>query len=180
MPPWRGVMVGWEHGPAFATSITEAETARLCELAAGRRVLEVGSAYGYSAVVMARAGAEHVTAVDPHHAIPSSAPGAIMAANVESLGLAGRVEMIREFSGDVLPAWAELGTRFGLVFIDGDHRAPAAADDARMSVPLLEPGGVLAFHDYQDPECPGVAEALDAVFPEGPDRVTGTLWEKAF
>jgi hypothetical protein len=177
MPPWRGVILGGENGPAFSTAITDEETTRLGELSAGRRVLEVGSAYGYSAAVMAVAGAERVIAVDPHCALPSRD---VMSACLGALGLSGRVDMVLDYSTTVLPRLAAEGQRFGLVFIDGDHRADAAAADARMALSLMKPGGMLACHDYRDPDCPGVAQALDEMFPGGPDRLTGTLWEKAF
>src|SRR5215831_16889448 len=106
--PWRGVMVGWEHGPAFATSIHEDEAARLEALAAGQHVLEVGSAYGYSACIMARAGALSVMAVDPHQALPSAD---IMAANIAALRLGGTVDMVADYSGNVLPGLAEAGRK---------------------------------------------------------------------
>jgi predicted O-methyltransferase YrrM len=173
---WRGVVVKWEHGPAFNTAITEDEAARLEELARGRRVLEIGSAYGYSAAVMALAGAVRVTAVDPHNAVPSKG---IMAESLEALNVADRVDMWCEYSGTALPRLAELKRKFGLIFVDGDHSVEAAARDAAMALPLLEPGGVLACHDYRDPDCPGVGAALDKLFRDGPDRLTGTLWEKA-
>jgi predicted O-methyltransferase YrrM len=177
MAVWRGVVVKWEHGPAFNTAITEDEAARLCELARGRRVLEIGSAYGYSAAVMALAGAVHVTAVDPHKAVPSAG---IMAESLEALNVADQVEMVCDYSWRVMPQMVADGLRFGLIFVDGDHSVEAAARDAAMALPLLEPGGTLAFHDYREPECPGVGAALDKLFRDGPDRLTGTLWEKAF
>lgn len=172
---WRGVILGWEHGPAFSTAIQDDEAARLGELAAGRHVLEIGSAYGYSAAVMALARALSVTAVDPHTAVPS---GPVMAACLEALKIGDRVTMVREYSGTALPRMLAAGRRFGLVFVDGDHQAHAAAADLGMAMPLLEQGGTLAFHDYRDPDCPGVAQVLDGLFPAGPDRLTGTLWEK--
>jgi protein-L-isoaspartate O-methyltransferase len=179
--PWRGVIVGHEHGVAINTAIAEPEARRLEELADGRHILEVGSAYGYSACVMGRRGAMSIIAVDPHHAIPVPATtGAVMEANLVACGVRDKVTMVRELSGTVLPRYIADGRKFGLIFIDGDHTAGAAREDARLSVQLLEPGGILLFHDYGNPECPDVAPVLDDMFPGGPDRVTVSLWEKSF
>ena len=160
-------------GPAISTSVTEAEAATLARLAAGRQVLEVGSASGYSAVVMALGGAEAVTAVDPHTWIGGSYEA--MLANLAAYGVADRVEIIREPSQTVLPWLAREQLQFGLVFIDGDHSADAARHDLRWALELLEPGGVLAVHDYAESCCcPGVREAADGMFAEG-GEVTDTL-----
>jgi predicted O-methyltransferase YrrM len=167
---WRDVAPG--DGPAISTSVTAAEAAELARLAEGREVLEIGSAYGYSAVVMALAGA-HVTAVDPHNWIDGSYEA--MLANLAAYGVDGRVQVIREPSQAVLPWLAREGAAFGLVFVDGDHAAAAARHDIRWSLQLLDPGGTIAVHDYlEDCCCPGVREAADGIFPEG-GTVTGSM-----
>jgi predicted O-methyltransferase YrrM len=169
--PWRDVAPG--AGPAISTSVTDAEAAMLGRLAAGRQVLEVGSASGYSAVVMALAGADHIVAVDPHTWIPGSYEA--MLANLAAYQVTDRVEIIREYSQSALPQLAGEDARFGLVFVDGDHSADAARHDLRWALKLLKPGGVLAVHDYlEDCCCPGVREAADGMFGEG-GEVTGTL-----
>ena len=58
--PWRGMPVG-DDGLRVSTSLTGNETQALAGLAAGCDVLEVGSAFGYSAAVMALAGARQKT-----------------------------------------------------------------------------------------------------------------------
>jgi len=167
---WRDVAPG--DGPAISTSVTAAEAAELARLAEGREVLEIGSAYGYSAVVMALAGA-HVTAVDPHNWIDGSYE--VMLANLAAYGVDGRVQVIREPSQVVLPWLAREGAAFGLVFVDGDHAAPAARHDIRWGLQLLDPGGTIAVHDYlEDCCCPGVREAADGIFPGG-GAVTGSM-----
>ena len=50
-------------GVMISTSLTEAESGRLLELAVGKLVLEIGSSYGYSTVLMATV-ARHVITVD--------------------------------------------------------------------------------------------------------------------
>lgn len=170
--PWRDVAPG--PGPAVSTSVTEAEAATLRGLAAGRRVLETGSAYGFSAVTMALAGAEHVTAVDPHTWIPGSYEQ--MMANLGFYGVAERVTVVREPSQVALPRLAAQGAAFGLVFVDGDHSAAAARHDIEWGLKLLEPGGVLAIHDAGESCCcPEVGQVTAAMFGEGGEMVDTML-----
>ena len=164
--PWRDVAPG--DGPAISTSVTAAEAAELARLAEGRTVLEVGSAFGFSAVEMALTGAQ-VTAVDPHGG-PGSCAGSYeaMVANLAAYGVADQVEVIREQSQQALPWLAREGLAFGLVFIDGDHSAQAARHDIRWALQLLDPGGTIAVHDYLEACCcPGVREAADGLLEGG-------------
>lgn len=155
--PWRDVAP--VPGPAISTSITSPEAARLAELAAGaHKVLEVGAAYGFSAVTMALAGAD-VVSVDPHNWLGSYGP---MTANLGAYGVAGRVEVRRERAQDALPALFAAGQRFGLVFVDGDHSAAAVEHDLDWAKRLLAGGGVIAVHDYgEDCCCPDVRVTCD-------------------
>jgi predicted O-methyltransferase YrrM len=167
--PWRDMPVGAD-GLAVSTSLTEKEATELALLANGKDVLEIGSAFGFSACVMALAGARHVTAVDPHWWLNSHDA---MAANLDKAGVAGVVTIVRDASPGALDG---LGP-FGLVFIDGDHGAAAVMADVEAARKVLATGGVLACHDYgEDCCCPGVRNALDALFPAGPDELVDTLF----
>jgi predicted O-methyltransferase YrrM len=170
---WRDVPAG-PDGPVISTSVQPLEAAELALLANGRTVLEVGSAYGYSACVMALAGASHVTAVDPHRWIQGSHWA--MSQNLAACGVADKVLIIRVPSQVALPGFADRGTRFGLIFVDGDHSAEAVKHDGEWAAKLLEPGGTIAFHDYgEDCCCAGVRQAVDGMYPDG-GTVTGTLF----
>ena len=170
--PWRDAAPG--DGPVISTSVLPEEAAALGRLAANGDVLEIGSAFGYSAVVMALAGA-YVAAVDPHTWIPGSL--AAMERNLAAYGVAEQVAILQEPSASAVSALAAEGTRFGLVFIDGDHSAEAVREDVALALTVLRPGGVLACHDYgEDCCCPGVRIALDGLFPGGPDELTGSLF----
>jgi predicted O-methyltransferase YrrM len=155
---WRPVAPG--AGPEISTSLTDAEADKLRLLAAGADVLEIGSAYGFSAIVMALAGAT-VAAVDPHRWLNSHEA---MTANLAAYQVSGRVDLRRGPSQTVLPQLAAEGRTFDLVWIDGDHEQAAVARDVALALPLLRPGsGILACHDHGEDTCPGVQAALDAV-----------------
>lgn len=163
--------------PAISTSVQPAEAHQLAGFARGADVLEIGAAYGYSAVVMALAGAHEVISVDPHNQVPDSER--IMYGNLDAYGVADRVKIHRGTSQEILPELAEQHYRFDLVFIDGDHADAAVRHDVLAVVlpPLLAADGILACHDYgEDCCCPGVRTALDHLFPAGPDDLTGSLF----
>jgi predicted O-methyltransferase YrrM len=167
--PWRPVPV--EGGPPILTSITEAEAAVLRELAAtAGEVVDIGSAYGYSAVVMAKAGA-HVTTIDPH---AGENPGTldVLMGNLQAYQ-ANTVTVSVGTSQAVLPR-LPLGW-FGLVFIDGDHREETVIHDVTWALKLLRPGGVLACHDLDEDSCTGVRAALDRLF-DHPQPTVDTLF----
>lgn len=162
--PWREVTPG--AGPSILTSITLRETRVLSDLADGTSVLEVGAAYGYSAVAMALAGAASVVSVDPHRWMSTYEP---MRANLIAYDVADRVEVRQELSQDALPALSLAGQSFGLIFIDGDHVAAAVEHDLSWAEELLQPQGTIAVHDYaEDCCCPDVRVTCDQRY--GPAR----------
>lgn len=155
---WRDVAIG--DGPAISTSITAAEAEALRQLSRGARtIMEVGSAFGYSAVVMAHAGATLV-AVDPHAWLTSLQ---VMQGNLAAYGAAGWVLVDQRPSQVSLPERAAAGWRCDLIFIDGDHGESAVEHDVTWALELLADDGVLACHDYDEDTCPGVRPALDRV-----------------
>lgn len=176
--PWRDVAPG--PGPAIPTSLLDVEAARLAEFAEDRDVLEIGSAYGYSTVIMALADARVVVTVDPHTAHDSY--GALHA-NLGMYNVSDRVWVLRGTSQAELPHFNRGAERrfdldgFDLVFVDGDHTAAGVEHDVTAALQLLRPGGVLACHDYgEDCCCPEVRPTLDRLFPDGPDELVGTLF----
>jgi predicted O-methyltransferase YrrM len=164
---WRPITLG--NGPAIDTSLTAAETAELQRLAADADVLEIGSAYGYSAVAMALVGAR-VLAVDPHHWLPSYEP---MMAHLAAYGVEEQVEIARTDSWTLMPELFQARRKFDLVWIDGDHEAHTVAHDVGLGRLLLKETGTLACHDYGEVTCPGVRQALDAW--KMPPRLIDTL-----
>ena len=53
-----------------------------------------------------------------------------------------------------------------LLFIDGDHSYEAVKADIEKWTPFVPFGGVVLFHDYDEPACPGVKQAVDELMIE--------------
>lgn len=129
-------------------------------------VLEIGTHLGFTCIGMALAGA-HVTSVDPHNEGPEGASTwepflANVARHHIRIGVGiepwqGPIEIapltylarLRPYGGEA---------KWGLVFIDGDHVAPAPWRDAEIAMAHLEENGWIAFHDVT-PRWPDVWEA---------------------
>jgi len=113
-------------------------------------VLELGAWYGFSTVVLASV-AGRVTSVDWHlgdeHA-GSTDTFAIFTSYLEQYAVADRVEVIRQRFEDALPELAAQGRRFGGCFLDAHHSAGSVSRDLGLALPLISPGGFIAFHDY--------------------------------
>jgi caffeoyl-CoA O-methyltransferase len=108
------------HGmPAIQLGPSEAKAvALLLKLAGAKKVVEIGTLAGYSAIVMARALPEdgHVWTIeyDPKHA-------RIARENLEAAGLGTKVTVLEGAGLDILPA-LEPRSPFDAVFIDADKR----------------------------------------------------------
>lgn len=157
--------------PAAINSFeSAAEIRALAQLAAGRLVLEVGTFRGFSAVLMARAGALRVHSVDWHMGGAELGYQDTLAecwANLERFGVRDRVVLHVGRSEVVLPLLQRCS--FDLAFIDGGHdRAP---DDTALVLPLVRPGGLIAWHDmngWQVPRAIATAAQLLGVNPTYP------------
>src|SRR6267143_157390 len=68
------IRLGWREQPvsgvAIWSSLLDEESAKLRELAVGKRVLEIGAAFGFSTSTLASV-AEHVWSCDPHNSVPA-------------------------------------------------------------------------------------------------------------
>lgn len=132
-------------------------------------MLEVGSAWGYSAITMARV-ARSLVSVDPHIAL---ATWDAFQANLQAHGVAGRVTALRMESRAALPNLHLAGRRFDLIFIDGDHSPAAVTFDATWARALVTVRGVIAFHDYNPAQFDTVYEGLLGW--REPDRLVESL-----
>jgi predicted O-methyltransferase YrrM len=177
---WQPTMI---NNVMINTCVTAAERARLEELARGKKVLEVGSSYGYSTVVLANV-AELVMTIDPWKTEPATVyePEEARAgiedaiANYKACGVAERIALAVGRSQDMMPKMVARGMQFDLIWIDGDHSLEGITSDLECAKQLRAEDGVIAVHDYGEVTCPDVMTAIDSMFP-GEGRVTDTLWE---
>ncbi len=113
--------------------------------AADRPIVEIGSAFGGSALLMAAATDRHrptLWSVDP------DAPTRdIMRFAFAREGQADRLRQIVATSDIAITELADLRGTCGLVMIDGLHTLDGVAADAGLYAPLVAPGGALVFHD---------------------------------
>jgi predicted O-methyltransferase YrrM len=143
----------------------------LARLMGARRVLEIGSLAGYSAIWLGRAlppdGKLYTLEVSPHHA-------RIAGANIADAGLADQVEVIVGAALDTLPALAaDPGpASFDLTFIDADKPNNAAYFD--WALRLTRPGGAIVVDNVvrnggvvdttsQDPAVVGTQQLFEAM-----------------
>lgn len=134
---------------------------RARSLPAGSSIVEIGSHFGKSTIVLASAASDgvDVIAIDPHlsgpYASATDADGeavhAAFHANLKHAGVDGKVRHIRRPS----QSSEALGSVYGpvdLLYVDGDHRYDRARDDLRLWGPRVRPGGSLFVHDcYSSP-----------------------------
>jgi predicted O-methyltransferase YrrM len=140
--------------------LTDGQARRLWERAsrvpAPGTIVEIGSHYGRSTVLLALAAADgvRVLALDPHasgpYASASDAEGerihAEFHANLDSTGVADRVEHVRAPSQSPR-ALERAPVPVQMVYVDGDHRYRLARADIRLWGGRLDHGGGLFVHD---------------------------------
>jgi predicted O-methyltransferase YrrM len=144
-PP--GLIIPVDTGSA----VTPAEARALAVLAEGKRVIELGAWLGHSTIVLASV-AEEVVSVDWHlgdeHAGIRNTWEEFLA-NLDRYGVAGNVIPVRGRFEDELPLMAELHAgEFDGAFIDAKHDLESVTRDTALVLPLIRPGGFIAWHDY--------------------------------
>jgi predicted O-methyltransferase YrrM len=123
--------------------------------------LETGMAYGLSTLAICgvheeRDEGEHV-AIDPHQSTDWKRIGML---NLERAGLDHRARVIEARSDEALPRLRDEGLRIDFALIDGLHLFDAALVDFFHADRMLDPGGVVVFHDTW---MPGLAQAAEFV-----------------
>ncbi len=144
------------------SAVTQEEAAKLATLATGKDVLELGAWHGFSTVILAQA-ARRVCSVDWHQGDDSIAAmgGAdgdtweSYRANLARYGVSANVDARRGRFEDVLPELAKQGVLFDGVFLDAQHDTASVEADLALALPLVRPGGFVAFHDYGRSEATG-------------------------
>jgi hypothetical protein len=131
----------------------------LKECARARRILELGSWRGRSAVCMAET-AMQVTTVDWGVGDISTGEGETfdaLEANIQACGVASKVEPIR---GKIADLAQELrGRRWDMVYIDASHDAESVKHDTELAADVVTPGGLIVWHDFEYPSVKAGIEA---------------------
>ncbi len=140
-PEWWDVLTKVrEYVPQYKREIAEYQAAVLYDLVYGLegQILEIGTAYGYSAAVMAMAApTARITTLNPKGWEADRA--------AEHLATFGNVQVVKEHSWDYLAAYA--GPTLSLVFVDGSHRLEHVRLDCQWWR-WVKAGGFMLFHDY--------------------------------
>jgi predicted O-methyltransferase YrrM len=123
--------------------------------------LETGMAYGLSTLAICgvheeRDEGEHI-AIDPHQSSDWQGIGRL---NLERAGLDHRARVIEARSDEALPRLRDEGLRIDFALIDGLHLFDAALVDFFHADRMLDPGGVVVFHDTW---MPAIAQAAEFV-----------------
>lgn len=113
-------------------------------------VLEMGSAWGLSTTLLCRAvhNSGRLARVESIEIDPGFQKATAQAIAAQGLGL-----VYRSLPGDAsveAARLAERGRTFGFAFIDHDHSYEATRTACRHLGSLIEPGGLVLFHDFND------------------------------
>jgi predicted O-methyltransferase YrrM len=152
---------------SLSSATRPADLRTLLAVARGRRrVVELGTATGWTAISLALA--------DPER-------------SVLSCDVVAREEPQRylRLVSDETRARIELALRAGsdgpaddapvdLLYVDSSHQRAQTIDEVRAWLPVLGPGAAIVFDDYTHPDFPGVSEAIVQLGLSGEQR--GTLF----
>jgi predicted O-methyltransferase YrrM len=139
-------------------------------------IAEIGSWKGRTAATMgialkdAGVGDCRIYAIDHHQGCPEQAEhiareGSTIAAfrkNVRDAGVADYIEEMVMSSAAAARILEERNVRLRMAFIDGAHDEESVRTDIRLMLRLMNPGGILAFHDFAPEGFPGVVKAFHA------------------
>jgi len=152
----------------FRYAVKNVQADKLYELAKESTglIVEIGSCVGKSTIAMAlgslAGGKFPVYAIDPWK---NPLHEKEFIDNIHSAKVSHLVRMVKAFSmgawqmyqNGTIPTFEE---GFSLLFIDGAHAYKSVKEDLQW-VSLVKKGGMIAFHDYKEKLCPGVAKAID-------------------
>jgi len=163
--PDEAVIAAWDDGKDFSCDWTSGNIPVWANILREHRdraprVLEIGSWEGRSALFFLNyLPKAHVVCIDPFEGNAEHHSDAYFAALVPATEarfdrnvaepFGERVEKIKGASGQVVPQLAIEGRTFDIVYIDGSHYAADVYADAALVWPIVRPGGIVIFDDYQ-------------------------------
>jgi predicted O-methyltransferase YrrM len=134
----------------IVTAVTVTEAAELARLATGVSVLELGSFYGFSTIVMASV-ADMVYSVDWHQGDDHAGlydTWDSFNANLLGYGVKKHVRAVKGTFEEEVPRLHREGITVDGAFLDGQHDQASVRRDLGLALLLVRPGGFIAFHDY--------------------------------
>jgi predicted O-methyltransferase YrrM len=134
-------------------------------------ILEIGSAWGRSAVLLGLSSRKCIWSIDPHTGGRAYIERGekqnsfdIFKENLARTKLVNRVKILKHTTAEVMEKKLLPDTqRFSLVFIDGMHTAEGVEIDFKLAYEKLVPNGVMAFDDYAEKSIPDYTEMVDAL-----------------
>jgi predicted O-methyltransferase YrrM len=131
-----------------------ASLAVILRLARGRRrVVEIGTGTGWTTVALALADRERrVVSFDP-----TERPERERYLRLAGPEAEARIELV---AGGGEDGPGERRWRPDMLFVDGSHERELTVRAFESWRGALEPGAIVAFHDYENPAYPGVTEAI--------------------
>lgn len=134
-------------------------------------ILEIGSAWGRSAVLLGLASKKLIWSIDPHTGgrayiergeVQNSFE--IFKTNLAKNGLEERVKILKYTTDDVIEKkLLPDSLRFSMVFIDGLHTARGVEIDFGLALQRLVLNGIMAFDDYFEDSIPDYTEMIDTL-----------------
>jgi len=134
-------------------------------------ILEIGSAWGRSAVLLGHASRKPIWSIDPHTGgrayiergdVQESFE--IFKANLAGNGLEKRVKILKHTTEDVIEKkLLPDSLKFSMAFIDGLHTARGVEIDFEMTLERMVQGGVMVFDDYFQKTIPDYTEMIDSL-----------------
>lgn len=167
---WTAVRTRDGYTSIIATRPSDA--VQLLALSHGRRsVVELGTGTAWTTIALTLADAgRRVVSYDPEAHPQRERYLALVGADTRA-----RIELRRQMGQDARPEPSSVD----FLFIDCAHDRVSTGDSFRAWEPAIVPGGVVAFHDYDHPDYPGVREAVQELELHG--DVSGGLfvWRKS-
>ena len=155
---------------ALASVTRPADVALLLELAEGRStVVELGTAVGWTTAAFALA--------DPGRQVLSFDPVALpQRERYLALVPEAARRRIRLVQAPGAEGAGEADEAVDLLFIDSTHDREPTIAEVQAWRGRLAPGAVVVLHDYDNPDFPGVREAVDALGLQGDVRRGCFVW----
>lgn len=172
------------HFPAdIPSAVSDAECRTLHSLAQEKVILELGSFYGRSTVVMAQS-ADRVYSIDTHKGDDHTGSADTYPSFKDNLVKYSVMEKVIVYIGkfEVVGQNLPVGI-FDMSFLDGQHDYESVRRDIALMRKVVKPGGCLAFHDYTgdvdiNPQF-GVSRAVNELAAEvgnGLNRIGTVAW----